>query len=428
MTRLPLLALILLVGCSGSTGGTGGGSGGGTSTGGGTGGSGGGSAGGTGGGSAGGTGGGTTATVPLADFCTRFAEAGCAFSIRCGSATPSADCAKLTQPDRFALINARKDCVTSVTRAGLDAGRTTYNGARALACFTGTATTAACNQLFQYYGADCAGIFTGSVAQGGSCYGGSDCAPTLYCDSTALLCPGTCKPRIPAGGFTGTSTACAVGTFFISQNDGGGSCRAPVGPGENCTPLPGTFTPLFCTGENGCLTATDGGRTCQPTRPAGSACSVLTSSDCAYGTTCGPGDGGQQCVPLKKSGEACSGSGLGIPCQSGLSCTNNLCSPLVAAGGSCFEDRDCIAGHVCGAGQLCRAVGTVDAGCNTANFQDDCAVGLFCGKPAARCEPRRGLDALCPNGNECSLELGVTCRTPTDGGAARCGTFMCLTP
>ena len=60
-------------------------------------------------------------------------------------------------------------------------------------------------------------------------------------------------------------------------------------------------------------------------------------------------------------------------------------APLVAANGTCNQDSDCVAGHVCAMGGLCKPFGTVDAGCNTGNFQDDCGVGLFCDKPAAKC-------------------------------------------
>jgi hypothetical protein len=131
-------------------------------------------------------------------------------------------------------------------------------------------------------------------------------------------------------------------------------------------------------------------------------------------------------VALKKSGESCFTGGLGVPCQAGLSCLNNVCGPLVAAGGACSDDHDCIAGHVCGTGQVCRPFASVDAGCNTSNFQGDCAVGLFC-NTSGHCEAQRTLDATC-SGNECSMERGLSCTSPGDGGVSRCRPVMCLAP
>lgn len=446
MRAIPLCALAFLVGCSGSTGtgggtgGTGGSGTGGGAVGGGTGGSGGGSAGGgTGGGSAGGTGGGSatgggtggagggTAGVTLANYCTKLDEATCAQAKRCGWAAPNADCAKVALPTRFSLINARTDCLFVDLRTSLTAGTTTFHGDKAAACL---ALTTSCNQNAQYLGsADCAGVFTGTKAVGATCRNTAECVPSAWCDSSLAVCPGTCQPRVAVGGFAPSTGACPANTLYMSQNDGGGTCQALVAPNGDCTPPPGAFFGKLCAGDSYCATGADGGRSSQALIPLGGACVAFSNENCAPGTTCAGGaDGGTQCVAIRKSGDACSGSGLGIPCQTGLSCTGNLCAPLVAAGGSCFQDQDCAAGHVCGPGGLCRPFGGVDAGCTTANFQDDCGVGLFCGKTAGKCEPRRGRDALCPNGNECSIELGFGCNTPADAGPARCRPVACINP
>jgi hypothetical protein len=201
-----------------------------------------------------------------------------------------------------------------------------------------------------------------------------------------------------------------------------------VNLGDDCASPPGEFAPRLCAGATSCQSATDGGSTCQPFKTAGMRCDPFGFGECAMDTTCAGGDdGGTQCVALKRIGEQCAGGGLGVPCQAGLSCTNQLCSALVAPGGTCFEDQDCVAGHGCGIGGVCQPYGGPDAGCNTANFQDDCAVGLFCNSTSARCERRRGLDALC-TGNECSLERGLTCVGGVGGGVSHCRPAFCLGP
>ena len=104
-----------------------------------------------------------------------------------------------------------------------------------------------------------------------------------------------------------------------------------------------------------------------------------------------------------------------------------FCGPLVATGGSCFEDGDCVAGDLCGAGQKCEPFGVADAGCNTANLQGDCGIGLFCNTSSAKCEAQRGLDAAC-TGIECSIAQGLNCSAPGDGGTSRRRPVICLAP
>lgn len=104
---------------------------------------------------------------------------------------------------------------------------------------------------------------------------------------------------------------------------------------------------------------------------------------------------------------------------------NAVCGPLVAEGGSCGADTDCVAGRLCKAGS-CQPFGGLDAGCNTGPLQGDCAVGLFC-NGAARCETRHGAGEVC-TGGECNIELGLSCSQVTDGGVSRCRAAYCARP
>ncbi|MDP3155600.1 MAG: hypothetical protein Q8N23_23210 [Archangium sp.] len=397
---------VLVLGCSGTPvidagtggnagGGSGGGSGGGTATGGGTGG------------------------VSLEGLCAAQQAAHCAKEIRCGAAAPGADCQKLAAPSRNALSNGRVDCLSASLRANIASGRTRFDGVKARQCLTAIETTSACALNALPTDPSCNEVYTGTVAPGGSCYGFNECEPGFYCDSTLNVCPGSCQPRVGAGNVAPSVLACATGLSGAFSPDGGSLCVAPVAEGQSCTALPGSFFPLPCAGATSCQSAGDGGSTCQPLKTAGQACVVFAFNECAIDTSCAPGrDGGTQCVALARMGQPC---GPTLSCQKGLACRADVCSSLIAEGGVCTSDADCVAGRLCKAGS-CQPAGGPDAGCNTAPFQGDCAVGLFC-NGAARCEVRRGLDAGC-TGTECSLEQGLSC----DSVSSRCRPFACTAP
>lgn len=416
-TRVLAVAVMVLLGCpetpgvdAGTGGGRGGGTGGGAATG-----------GGAGGGSA--TGGGAGG-VSLADFCAAQQAANCAKDIRCGAAAQGADCQKLALPSRSSLLNARVDCLPPALRTNVAAGLTLYDGTKAQQCLAAIGTSAVCTPGFNGVPADpsCNEVFTGTVTSGGTCYGFNECGPGLYCDSTKSLCPGTCRPRVQAGGVAPNPLACELGLSGSFRADGGVTCVAPVAPGESCL-IAGAFLTLPCSGANACQQARDGGSTCQPLKTAGQACAVFAFAECALDTTCAPGsDGGTQCVALRRRGESC---GVNVFCQAGLACVNAVCGSLVAEGGSCAADTDCVAGRACKSGS-CQPLVGVDAGCLTGLFQSDCEVGLFC-NGAARCEARRGLDATC-TASECNLELGLSCDVVNDGGVSRCRPAFCARP
>lgn len=412
MKTLALVAVLLVLGCSGTPaidggagggrvgGGSGGGSGGGTATGGGSGG------------------------LALADFCAAQLAANCAKEIRCGAAAQGADCQKLALFTRSSLLNARTDCLGAAARAKLASGVTLYDGVKAQQCLMAIQSTSACTLNPLPAEPSCDGVFTGTVAQGGSCYGFTECGPGLYCNSSTSVCPGTCQPRVPAGGVAPSAVACEVGLIGSFRPDAGNVCVAPVAPGESCTAPAGTFFGLPCSGATSCQAAVDGGSTCQPLKTAGQACSAFAFSDCTLDTNCATGsDGGTQCVPLGRSGQPC---GPNLSCQKGLACSVlSVCGPLVAEGGACTTDGDCVAGRLCKANS-CQPFGGLDAGCTTGTFRGDCAVGLFC-NGAARCEAQRARDAVC-TGGECSVELGLSCNMPMDGGVSRCRPFSCEAP
>lgn len=437
MRKLALLALVVTTSCSSGSGGTGGGSGGG-SAGGAGGGSAGGSAGGAGGGSAGGAGGGSA--VSIDQYCAQYADAICAHQIRCGAAATGADCQKLQIPTRISLINARLDCLGPSVRAGLTAGRTTYDGAMAAACLARVVnSTCAPNFGFE---PPCAGldVFRGTVAQDGGCYVNSDCSSGLWCGSSALVCPGNCQPQVALGGFTTGIQSCQPGSLFRPQADGGGSCQAPVAAGGSCTLPPGVYYGVYCGGATSCQAAGDGGSSCQPLRAAGQSC-LFGAASCAMDSECIPADAGSKCVAFAAISQPCGAAG----CQTGLACRQGTCGSLVPEGGSCSRDAgvcdagplcppnplpadvDCAAGTLCSAAtQTCQRYGAVDAGCSNAGFASECGVGLFC-NTAGHCDTLFPLNTVC-TGRECSGEAGLVCTSPNDGGPSRCKPYGCIAP
>ena len=402
------VAMVWVMGCSGTPAIDGGVLGGGGGT--------------TGGGSGGGTAtGGGAGSVSLSDFCPAQQAATCALEIRCGAAAQGADCRKLVVPARGSLINARVDCLAASLRANVASGRTRFDGLKAQQCLTAMETTGACSLNAPPADPSCNEVFAGTVAQGGRCHTYNECEPGLYCNSTLNLCPGTCQPRVAEGGVAPNALACATGLSGSFRPDAGTVCVAPVAAGQSCTAPPGSFQGPPCAGATSCRAAADGGSTCQPLKSSGQACAIFSFGECALDTTCASGtDGGFQCVALGRMGQPC---GDNLSCQKGLSCRGNVCGPLIAEGGLCASDTDCVAGRLCKASS-CQPYGLPDAGCNTAPFQGDCAVGLFC-NGAARCEARRGLDAVC-TGTECSIELGLSCEVATDGGVSRCRPVSCV--
>lgn len=413
-TRALVVVAVLLMGCPeipAIDGGTGGGSAGGAATG-----------GGSGGGAA--TGGGAGG-LTLANFCTAQQAANCAKDIRCGAAAQGADCQKLAIPSRSSLINARADCLAPSLRTNIASGLTLFDGAKAQQCLAAIETTQTCTSNFSGVAADpsCNEVFTGTVAQGGTCYGFNECGRGLYCDSSRNLCPGTCRPRIAEGNVATTWLACETGLSESFRSDGGIVCVAPVAPGQSCTPPPGAFLGLPCAGTNACQTVGDGGSTCLPLKTAGQPCSAFPFSECALDTACAPGgDGGTQCIALERTGQAC---GVNLFCQTGLACVAGRCGALVPANGSCTTDLDCVAGHVCNTG-ACQPFGPLDAGCNPQVFRSDCRVGLFC-NAAGHCETQRTLGASC-TGNECNIALALSCNMVTDAGVSSCQPVTCSRP
>lgn len=264
-TRVLAVLAMVWVGCPGTPGVDGGAGGGGAAAGGG---SGGGTA--TGGGSGG---------ITLAGFCAAQQAAACAKDIRCGAATPGADCQKLAVAWRGALINARLDCLPPDLRTNLASGLARFDGAKAQQCLTAMETSATCTSAYSGVAADpsCNEVFTGTVASGGTCYGFNECGPGLYCDSTQALCPGTCRPRVPSGGAATSPFACEVGLSGSYRPDAGLVCVPPVAPGQSCL-VPGAFQGLPCSGANSCQSTGDGGLTCLPLKTAGMPCSTPSST------------------------------------------------------------------------------------------------------------------------------------------------------
>lgn len=237
-----------------------------------------------------------------------------------------------------------------------DRGVRRFDRGQAASCLTVTAAPASCDALIdtQYPPPDhaCALALRGARGLGEVCGAHGECGPSLFCDGSAGVCPGTCRPRGQLGSLCSSgATVCernlACTYQFSSGNmycrgrhleegaacgdgegicafglncGGSGLCERPSGLGEGCDGYP-------CADW---LTCDPGTLLCVDRIPVGQGCTVGNWS-CVLGARC---NGSGLCEPNAGPGEACgdlADGGEGQDCTGGL-CIDPTCVPFPVRG------------------------------------------------------------------------------------------------
>jgi hypothetical protein len=272
----------------------------------------------------------------------------------------------------------RNDEATTDARHAVASGRVKFDAAHAKACLdkfllnpsTCFGPAASSTTLFDRVPLDCTLIFTGTVADGGTCYGFVDCI-SGSCDQSNSACPGKCRPTAREGGSC-TDGACPRGLVCVSSS-AGRTCQQPGAAGARCD---GYFS---CKEDLICLNHACAARVAQ-----GGACS--NPGECADGLFCNGSPGGT-CQPRVDAGGACASTHRGWSVMSEMCKGRQLClGETNSAPGRCATPQD--AGGPCS-----RAAGAtgLNAGCLT---------GLVCDAATSKCllAPKAGQpcpDHLC---------------------------------
>jgi hypothetical protein len=381
------------------------------------------------------------APIAMADVCTALSDAFCALYARCGyvSAAEMDGCK--------AVLAAGCNAPT----AGVDAGRSTYDGAQAACCIKRIKQDDSCDVGMSAFSYDptCKTIFLGKVPVGGDCYSNGDCAGNARCNATT--CPGKCESQIVIS--TGADLClgapcsvigqpCATGLVCVVTGDAGAStCQFPPKLGESCD-----VDTAACDGKSTCDFDFDAGTAkCVAPKTGGGSC--YYDANCATGFYCRGGS-----FTNKVAGTCTATTALGAACDP----TNSF---------ACGRLYTCQAGTTtCGSdprkGEPCRmsydtcidsyCVATGDAGLGTcaallpggADCEGywQCASGVCRLVPSADGGTDGGADASADSGEDASTDGSEDASTDgsedgateggTDGGAklvAKC-TDPCKPP
>jgi hypothetical protein len=236
-----------------------------------------------------------------------------------------ASCASAA-PDFIAFRKTQVEATCSPIAREVSAGRAKLDEARAGSCLA-ELKKLDCDGFGAAMADDayapCAGVLTGTAANGGTCYADADCASGRCALSTA--CPGSC-------------------VAFAAQ-------------GERCTPG-------SCRKSLYCHTATS---TCRPQHADGP-CSGDDDNECTFGNSCYfGGQGSPECRPLGSAQAACGGDvggdcGLGFHCDIGYEQSTKKCVADPVVGQSCVDTLggttftfNCVGGFCDAASRTCKA-------------------------------------------------------------------------
>ena len=285
-------------------------------------------------------------------------------------------------------------------QAAIDAGTLVYHADKARACLDAFAA-AGCTFGSSRMPAVCEEALEGTVAMGGDCNAGVECAGVAYCKFDAA-CPGTCTALEAAGAACEDDDNCQDGLACMD-----GECAAPGEEGDSCgapdepdcqfdlrcagadeqTATSGTCQPIedLLIGDDGDTCDLLGGGPwckdglscvlesidianqevtfqCQPGVASGAACRTGFPDPCPDEEMCdadpfsGQIDG--TCISLPDDGEPCADVLIGEGCAPGLACVGETCTQIARIGGACTVGNGCYSGtcdgDACAAPPLCE--------------------------------------------------------------------------
>jgi hypothetical protein len=265
----------------------------------------------------------------------------------------------------------------------------------------------------------CLAILSGAeglVPDGGTCYTGSDCTPSAYCNGISFgsvgVCPSTCVGYLQAGSDCTGPGRCAPETACD-----GGVCAPLPGNGNSCDPSIGCQTGFYCNGG-----------ICGPAGGLGESCPCQAGFYCLSGT----------CATLVQDGGTCAVDQLhanASECAAPLVCfasqndgTNfdaGACLPASDVNGHCLVVlpgfngvNGCAQGLVCNNG-TCE-IPPSSGSCNSSSYPSCEIVAHYCDPNSMSCQPTKTDGTMCVNSNECQVGRCLS------GGT--CGSGVCLSP
>lgn len=269
------------------------------------------------------------------NVCGEIAEVACNNLYQCCTEGEIEDFLNVSEPRTE--LQCREDVKRACQRSILTlndsfaAGRVTFNAERMNECLGAiVAPEDSCGEIvptLPWREACMESAWVGTVAVGGTCIFGHDCAgaPDNFCAPNQKC---TAKPTagFPCG------SGCASG-FYCQTGTGTAICQPRLAAGAPCTSTSQCQTELFC--DTSALPMP----VCAARLPGGSPCT--SSSGCASGQ-CVPGQcmgSTQSCFRDTDCGSRCANNGF--PCTTSSQCSTGTCS---VGGNACTSQVSCTAG------------------------------------------------------------------------------------
>jgi Cys-rich repeat protein len=335
--------------------------------------------------------------VALDDFAAEAGAAVCDSFVRCHEISDVDICTAF-----YANVfgTATFESVASMVAAAR-ADKAAYDAAKAGACLDKIRHTA-CNATAPNPVQECAGAFSGKVADGDRCIVTVECSgPNSTCadvggdPATGNLCNGICTA---APGFCRDDAQCPAGQVCDPAADGNGTvCMPPVAPGGVDQP---------CGSDRTCQP----GLHCEPVISTGAAPSFVCKGPAHLGAACrglpGECDDGLVCVPSDDgSSQTCmTPAGLGDACQAFQQCGGSLlssigCDPTTHTCVAVPSSGPCVAGRIEGCDprtSYCNMTQTTPTCAPNVAIGQACAGPLSCGLFVnATCDAGTGTNATC---------------------------------
>ena len=292
-----------------------------------------------------GCGGGGGSPIPLSQYPSSIAEGDCHLLVLCDQF-----------PDQATCLASYPPYMDPTLAQDIDAGKVSYDGAKARTCIDGINAFSACTsselEARRQLVPTCNTVFTGTVQVGGTCFLSSECAGGGPCNvpqscAAGQCCAGTClasTPPLAEGADCSTSlVACAAGTTcIVNDATGAETCEKPPGAGHPCAM--GTIDTIGCSSSAYC-DPTDG--QCKALAATGGPCdprfdNCANAEDWCDTTT-------SVCTPPLAVGSPCDPATPSIFCVTYATCdaTTNTCVERPAVGAACDPNNPNCLGGTC---------------------------------------------------------------------------------
>jgi hypothetical protein len=280
--------------------------------------------------------------IAIETFRDELEKAHCEFAVRCGSMPDQETCRAVEGEDQ-ALLQLLADVVFNKVSFDGAAARTCVDAIRAQGCET-------LGSVYKKVEVACAGVFKGSVVEGGACLVDEECADGANCDVTMCMgdgvcCMGVCakRPDLVAIGGDCAMAPCVENAYCEIMDDGmgniTGTCKERVSNGEPCN----------------------------------------SADACEEGLRCDVGGSGN-CYVLSKEGQPCNPNlqnGACLRVDNWCSTTDKTCSKLPVPGEPCTDKMNCM-GHAYCDGVTCQVKALEGQDCKTDGSGAPCLGDLEC--------------------------------------------------